>query len=597
MINSKVWNSFYKGNKKGKYCFYILGCLIIFAFNVRNIRDLITPNILFDEFGYLSTGAFFADRNWSDIVSNFVPYYSYGYGFIISLVMRCAATTKMVYQVLIICNAIMICATFVLSDYVCSSFIDDIGLRKMICFVTCFYPSIIHNTQFAWTETLLAFLFFVVLSLFKCLIYRPNVVKSGLFGILIVYLYAVHQRSIGVLGVSVLIMMIMTGTKVINKKCLLSFSLVLLIAMFMHYGIKEYTQNNLWMSSSITEQEKNTIGNEKEDEHTDFLSVNDYGGQIEKVKYIFTSNGFICFLAGIWGKIYYFGIATFFLGFEGIYYLANLVIKSVKKYRVSTETTDKKVYIALFVLLSFGATMLISAVFHIYPVRIDTVIYGRYTDWMVIFFAALGVYHICLKEFPIKRLCYYVGTSLIFLCYFNLFIEQYDLWSNFATCSPITFLFRNDLCNCEVKWVMVMFLAMILFSVVIWALLSSKRKVSVLGLITMMLIWIGITMPAIEYDITMGKQKELIDVVGLINKEGYDNTIYYVIENTDPSIYVGGLQYLLDIRNIEVINAERLMTIEEGIIVFEKESSYMDLLGESFIKLGGNELFDIYCVV
>lgn len=587
------YNKLYDITKRWKYACFFIGCFIILIFNMRNIEILISPNILFDEFGYLSSGALFAGRDWSSVTSNFVTYYSYGYGLIISLVLICVQNATLAYQILILCNAIMICVVFVLSEYVCSSIISNVRVRIIICFALCFYPGIIHNTQFVWTETLLTFLFWVMLALLKSLVCNPTVFKSALFAIVSVYAYMVHQRCLGVLCAAIVAMTFMMFLKSANKKIFFTFIITIIATMMIHYVLKKYVQNHLWDYKGVAVLDVNPLQNEMNENVINRLNTNDYGGQIEKLLYIFTQEGFNCFLMGLFGKLFYFGVTSFFFGLEGIYYIISKTVEGLMGYKIGNFDVNK-IYLLLFTTLSFVTTLFIAVVFHIYPGRIDTVLYGRYTDWIAPFPVIIGVYSVFSDKNNLKRLFVYISLIMLFLCFFNPFMSKYELWSNFATCSPITFVFRNNICNCEVEWVSVMFLTMTFISIILWRFISLK-KISgcAFGIVLMILTWSVITNPAVNWDINMGNQEELMRIIETL-KEDSDKKIYYVSDRKETPLYIGGMQYLLDYRSIKVIKPEQLMEVNEGILIFDSQSSNKKIIAEEFAHIESNDLCDIY---
>ncbi len=561
---------------------YALCCLCIVYFNLINIGKLTAPSILFDEFGYLATGALFAGRDWSEVISKCsVPYYSYGYGFIISFILRAISTPELAYQVLILLNVMMTCAMLFLSNYVCKAFICNKEFRLIVCGAACFFPGIIHNTQFAWTEILLTFLFWLALALFKKILDGGNVFVSAALGVTVCYIYIVHQRGVGLLGVSVIMIILLYILNIVSKKQLFTFLIVIGTCIFFHMCIKEYVKEFLWTNDYILDEK---------------VYTNDYAGQIQKIKFLFSFEGIKCFVLGILGKLFYFGLCSFFLGFEGIYFTIckskELIGNILNKKNVSVNHETE--YLSLFILLSFASTLIISTIFHIYPSRIDAVMYGRYTDWVVIIFIVMGLYNIKVSGVNLIRFSEYLFSSLIFLLVFNNLIQSYGLWLNFSSCSPITFLYRNIMCNCEVEWVTVMFLISIFLSIGLWrCFLSKKNKTYYLGLIFMILLWIFITNPAIKNDIELSNRKDVKSIVEVIHEENNGGTVYYVLEEGKECLFIACVQYLLGAQEIQVVDIEQLKEIKHGLILLNKNFNIDEIEMEcSLIK--SLELCDIY---
>jgi hypothetical protein len=101
--------------------------------------------------------------------------------------------------------------------------------------------------------------------------------------------------------------------------------------------------------------------------------INDYAGQIYKVKYIFTPDGIKDFAASLSGKLLYMGLSTFGLAWLGIVYLIKK-INSIKE--------DKHNVVHIFILISTILELLITTIYNILPIRVDNFVYGRYHEFV-----------------------------------------------------------------------------------------------------------------------------------------------------------------------------------------------------------------------
>lgn len=102
-------------SKKHSNLHILTGCFIILLITIFNVSKLQNIYILADEFGYWTAASFFRGYDWSSIAT-MNPYYSFGYGILLSPLLYLQNGT-LSYQCAIILNGILLCFSFLLSNY------------------------------------------------------------------------------------------------------------------------------------------------------------------------------------------------------------------------------------------------------------------------------------------------------------------------------------------------------------------------------------------------------------------------------------------------------------------------------------------------
>ncbi len=106
-------------------------------------------------------------------------------------------------------------------------------------------------------------------------------------------------------------------------------------------------------------------------------NANDYAGQVGKLLYIFSKEGFENLVISVSGKLLYLGLSSFGIACFGIAYM----VKALRKGSL----------FSLFVLLSTLAAVMISAIYTIHPDRVDALAYGRYHEYVMPVLIIMGM--------------------------------------------------------------------------------------------------------------------------------------------------------------------------------------------------------------
>lgn len=547
-----------------KRYFPLMICTLCLAvFYLRNINDLRMPSILLDEVGYWSDAAFWNGYDWSSVISSFFHYYSFGYSFILFILMKLFKNVELLHQMAIVVNVAMIISAYFFSNAIIKRIFPAVSryVREFGCVLPLFYPGIQYHGQVAWAETYLFFLFlFSILVAFK--IYETGYARYYfLFAFTLVAIYITHQRSIGVVLAGILFVLLATYKNKGIRKMLLCFA-VLILCMSASFLIKHTIQSNLYVNTTKMYDTDATEGEEQEKN----IDKNDYSGQIIKIKYFFTWSGFCDFLMSILGKLYYFIIASLFFGGDGLSFLWFRIKNAV----IDKSTLCAETLVLSYVLVSYVLTLGIASLFMIYPSRIDTVAYGRYTDWIGIIIITFGLFSIFEGD-SIKNLKRFF-RYMFFIISYTLIFEQYIVFHNltrfFASCSQIMTFF-NKLGGHNL--VPLMTVTMVSGALLVRILSLKKNKVyrCTCLIILCVCFWTYITKPAIDELIRI-QYPDAINPIADYVKEDEELPVYYLYDDTTPSrdkYYVGSIQYILKDRIINCITDAALITVDAIVII------------------------------
>lgn len=347
--------------KRREIYFAVVILLCFWVFGIHNIYGF---SIFPDEFAYWSYAAGLSGYDWSHITS-IAPYYSYGYGVLLFFVFVLCKDAVTAYRVAVSINFLFLFLAFVflvrLLERIAYKEKFSIVLFSMIAVLT---PWNLFYTQTTLTETLLICLYVIAGSLLYDYLENNRLTTLIWLMFILMYLYIVHMRTIGVVlsGIFVLLLHIWKERK---KKSHIWAVLGIAVVLFALSGaVKE----------KILDFFYDGVGAE-------LAAGNDYSGQIEKIRYIFTREGFYDLLVSIWGKILYLGLASFGLFYWGIYGLV--------KWFVGKQQEKKE--FALFLLLSTAAQIAVSTIYLLTLGEISDYTYGRYNEIILPFVMALGL--------------------------------------------------------------------------------------------------------------------------------------------------------------------------------------------------------------
>lgn len=363
----------------------VLGCCILLIAAGYHISQLTTIHVLYDEFGYSAAAAYFSGNDWSSVAGH-TAYYAYGYGAVLSVLMRIAqGNMELYYQMGIGLNLIFLMGSFLISCSAGKHFFKNVPERVVIlaAFFICFYSNTFTQTNILWTETILYFLFWMctwfVMRLYEteCSWYIIGWASSAAI------MYMVHQRAIAVIIASIIVVVI---SSLIQKKgrWVIYFGLTMAVMMISNYFITNDIRNHLW--------------------GTGLSNQNDYSGQFNKIIDILTSwKGMKAFIISFIGKTYYIIVAT--MGLVGAAVVGMVRELGNKKSKVA--------YINMYLILNLLGALVINSIFMMYAERQDTLIYGRYTEHIVGPLLFFGVLYLWQHRVSVKANLIIIGVCIL----------------------------------------------------------------------------------------------------------------------------------------------------------------------------------------
>ena len=344
-------------NKKGILPLVLTG--VIFLFSIRNIMSLSQIRVLNDEFGYWGIAAYFSGRDWSEIMST-VPFYSCGYSLLLVPLFLLKASPFIMYKLAILLNAVLLSLSFLIAIACGKKLFKRVSSEIIVisCFVLTMYTNNIVQSQIAWSETLLYFLFWLLTFLMLKFLESDKIKYLIFFAIILGYTYMVHQRSIGIVFASSIFFVILCFLKKIKIKKILIFLLLVLGIFLVQSLVKDDLYTYLWDLENM-------------------LSGNDYPERINKLSSIFSIAGIKVLIKSTAGKIFYLLVSTFFIaGWGGIrLFKESICFLDVKK----REDSLIFLFIFLAILANIGVAI-VGTYTPVFEERIDYTIYGRYME-------------------------------------------------------------------------------------------------------------------------------------------------------------------------------------------------------------------------
>lgn len=355
---------------------YILAAFLAAAFLLRIIymSKVHGPIVYADEMGYWGHAANMTGNTWAGVM-NGMPWYACGYSFLLMPIFLLQTDMLMMYRMAVVLNAVLGVLSFWLVYRIIQKTKSSAGSvlkAAILSFTATSYPAYIFHTYIAWSETLLAFLIWLVLYEIISLEDVPRCWKSVLLGSTVGYSYMVHNRMLAVVAavlLTLVVLLLFKKIRMIDLGCfLVSLVVVVCIDAFLKGILRDLVENNAMLQE---------IGL-----NVRFSKANTLSDQIGKFLEIFSLTGLKNFLLNLAGQIWQLLSATYLLAGLGL-------IFCVKKLQAAFKQSGQ-IGLYLMPVLSVLFTIMMTSLFFIDQdysalrsgsnVRIDTIFYGRYND-------------------------------------------------------------------------------------------------------------------------------------------------------------------------------------------------------------------------
>lgn len=602
----------YSGLKQTKFIMenvYIkLGILyfILVAIHIFFLKDMKVPIVFADEFGFLANAAFLAGYDWSSIVSA-IPYYSNGYSIILLPIFMFFKDPIIIYKAILILNSFFVSGIVFIAYYIAGKLFHhcDKHVKLISAFVICLYPTYLAYANTALSESFLSFIFWAcVLCYYKI---GENAKGNSIFiilGVLLAYLYMIHNRAIGAMIVGILVIIYAKFVNKINSKQLLLFFCGFIPILFIQISLKKFLVSNLWLSS-------NTSNN------------NNFGLIPRLIQNLSTFDGIENFLQTFFGQLYYLGISSYFLFYVGILVSINISLVYVRNYQKKTKditindnictyidaSVISKYYIGFFfLLLSVIASFLVSVLFLTKGPVGDHMIYGRYNEAFTGPVIYIGLLFVLDKIKLIKKTSYlYIITPFLF------FVVVLSLWIqhildkrdfNFISLTGL-YIYRTEAGKVELLFPAII---VILISLFLYVVLRSGIKynafISLLIISTLFLYTSHQYVKYILVDTSLRYLDKYNNVTNIIKENISREPIYFINTGLIPSgscISALYSQYLLPDRKITFINndhSKEYSKVDNSFVITNTlDFQISKLLGLKLLKMNvvfGDDSWDSY---
>lgn len=518
-------------NKRIVYIGMILSILLSVIF-IAGMKNAYGIGIINDEFGYWGIAASFAGKDWSELLST-TPYYAYGYSMIVTWLYHIFDDPTVIYRVALIMNVIMIVFSFWIA-YKCGKIMFPHLSSEcilLVCFAITVYSNNIIQAQIAWTETLLYMLYWLTFYVFLSIIEKTETKYIIIFACLNAYMYFVHQRTLGVILTSSIMIIVLLITKKISIKQVVFYCGIIIALLWAGENIKADIIEWLFTNKELT-------------------AMNNYSGQISKVGDIVHSlKGFMLLIQSVLGKLFYLGLSTFLIGFVSLFLLAKQsLFGGIAFLKSKLKRIDDRTMIALYLFLSYMATFMIAAISMYQPYgRLDLLLYGRYMEFAIGPLLLIGIVAVIQKKvklrfYIISIICLILTAIMVNTVYLSLETSIY----NGICISTLVYFFDNmKQVNGLSYQIVIIITALILSIIMLLQNKNSKRNVSLIIVILLAVSWIKLG----DYDGIGSLQKSVKNNVKTISEkiaglEGqYD--IYVLKDETGINTIAKYFQYYL----------------------------------------------------
>lgn len=371
----------------------IFFCIMLAVILSVDLKEKMTIHIATDEFGYWTAAANFLGWDWSNSAA-LNSYYSFGYSLFLTPLLLLIKNPIITYKAAIALNIVFVEMSFLLLFYIFKLLFSYCNEHIILClsFLVMCYPANIVNIKFTLSECCLLFIFLVISVLLQKYSLSSN--KYILFILFFFggFIFFIHMRAIGVT-----VALICSVSTIMLFKCKIRESIlneirivgILLIVITAGLVIKEQLINVQYQHNNLT-------------------SINDIGGQTQKIEYLLSADGILSFVANFFGRLFYLGYSTILFIYFGVY----SCIKELKRSWIEKQQGIFGLH--LFFILSLIFAISISAIYmiNLKHGRTDMLYYGRYSEYVIAPILLMGV-----KEFLYNK------HSNIFILFFS-FIQM-----------------------------------------------------------------------------------------------------------------------------------------------------------------------------
>ncbi len=378
-------------------------------------------NLTPDEYSVAAIAAYINGYDWSSTVST-GGYYGYFQGLFYTPVFLLTDDPYLQYKLMIGINSVFMSFAPTIIYYLSRRVFDVTKAPSILFSAVCgLYPCYVLLTKYTWNETLCNILPWVfLLVMYKAMKCENTITKqvfSVLGGLVLVAGYATHGRMLALLAGGIVTVLI---AFFFMKKKIFAFTgfFASIVAGFVSDTLlKNFFQDKLWLVSELDKTPTNTI--EK-------MLSRIFEMDSETIANLFRAlaGHFFYFITSTWG----FGAICVVMIIAAIvcYFKRNADIKKTPEKELAAYISDNEAILSIFAFLVMGAVFVVSVAFKatstVLDERMDTLIYGRYTEvfYPVAMYATFLLIYRC-KLTPVHSFCA-LGFAAVINITTNLFV-------------------------------------------------------------------------------------------------------------------------------------------------------------------------------
>ncbi len=381
--------------EKNKWLIWTLAYAVgLILFGIYVIPKLTGFMIYPDEFGYWAASGTLLGYDWSEIAS-LGSYYSYGYTLFLFPIYALIQDPTIAYRVALGLQLLMLLAAVLLLHCILQELFPkesrSVGLTYLFAGSAVLAPGMLCYSGLTLVEIPSMLVSLILIRLWQkwnsSTTTGLHLIWTALLMCAAGYLYALHRRMIGIVAVLAAGMMLQIFLRIRNGKkrrqeirdLILMSVIGLLLFLALHICAK-WSVATIFSGTSMKQ-----------------MGSNSYQGQLGKLLWLATSEGWRDLALSFSGKLFYVLTATGGLAFYG--WLACF-----------RKTENKSRTYLVFPGLSLPVVLVVSAIKTMHPERVDDIFYGRYSEFILPWFVALGLYELMRSSSRKRRIL--AGSAL-----------------------------------------------------------------------------------------------------------------------------------------------------------------------------------------
>ena len=316
------------------------------------------------------------------------------------------------------------------------------------------------------------------------------------------------------------------------------------------------------------------------------MNVNDYGGQLNKLKVLFTTAGIKNFAVNMAGKFLYMGFASGGLVYWGLGWCIVQGKELVQNIR--RKDKGKAVnWLGIYILLMTAAQLGICGIYIINSIRPDVIIYGRYIELIIPVLSFLGVCMLNQSRYIFQGQGLILGIYSIMAAICLFACKDVGLSHIRGEHSALTSIFIGEGEVVPKVFFGKVWLAGIIvggvITVLIWYSRQKKTRTWMLMLIMVAEILTGIKISQLYvYSSNQNMRMDITMINVLRERDDLGEQILFLNEGSDK--WIGFLQMQLREQSIIVIEPAELegLDTQNTVILAYYNSKYLDKLEELY---------------